>query len=73
MNVYPEWKQVQFNKGYIDFEKVFFEGKLIFRIAENVTYVYLKDIYEQERVILILSSEAKKVPRKREISINFDC
>ena len=29
--------------------------------------------YEQERVILILSSEAKKVPRKREISINFDC
>lgn len=29
--------------------------------------------YEQERVILILSSEAKKTPKEREISINFDC
>ncbi len=51
MNVYPEWKNIQFNKGYIDFEKDFFEEKLHFRVAENITYVYLKDIYEQERVI----------------------
>ena len=51
MNVYPEWKNIQFNKGFIDFEKEFFEEKLIFRVAENVTYVYLKEIYEQERVI----------------------
>lgn len=51
LNIYPEWKQVQFNKGYIDFEKEFFEEKLHFRISENITYVYLKEIYEQERVI----------------------
>lgn len=51
MNVYPDWKNIQFNKGYIDFEKEFFEEKLFFRVAENITYVYLKDIYEQERVI----------------------
>jgi RecD/TraA family predicted helicase len=51
MNGYPEWKNIQFNKGYIDFEKEFFEEKLFFRVAENVTYVYLKEIYEQERVI----------------------
>lgn len=51
LNVYPEWKQVQFNKGYIDFEKEFFEEKLHFRVNENVTYAYLKDIYDQERVI----------------------
>lgn len=51
LNIYPEWKQVQFNKGYIDFEKEFFEEKLHFRISEKITYVYLKEIYEQERVI----------------------
>jgi exodeoxyribonuclease V alpha subunit len=51
LNIYPEWKQVQFNKGYIDFEKEFFEEKLHFRISENITYVYLKEIYEQESVI----------------------
>lgn len=51
LKIYPEWKQIQFNKGYIDFEKEFFEEKLHFRINENITYVYLKEIYEQERVI----------------------
>ena len=51
MNVYPEWKNIQFNKGYIDFEKEFFEEKLFFRVFENITYVYLKDIHQQERVI----------------------
>ncbi|MFV0152547.1 AAA family ATPase [Empedobacter falsenii] len=51
ISVYPDWKNIQFNKGYIDFEKDFFEEKLFFRTVENITYVYLKDIYEQERII----------------------
>jgi RecD/TraA family predicted helicase len=48
---YPEWKQVQFNQAYIEFEKEFFEEKLHFRVYDNVTYVYIKEIFEQEREI----------------------
>lgn len=34
MNVYPEWKNIQFNKGYIDFEKDFFEENFILELQK---------------------------------------
>lgn len=46
---YPEWKQNQFNKGYVEFDQELFDQKIVFRTAEGITYCYLKDVYDQER------------------------
>ncbi len=51
INNYPDWKKTEFNKGYIEFEQALFDEKLIFREQNDITYVYLKEIYEQERII----------------------
>lgn len=48
---YPDWKKVEFNKGYIDFDKKLFEQKIVFRVAEGITYCYHKEVYDQERLV----------------------
>ncbi len=48
---YPDWKKVEFNKGYIEFDKELFDQKIVFRVAEGITYYYHKDVYNQERLI----------------------
>lgn len=48
---YPDWKSEDFNKGYVDFDKELFEKKIVFRNKENIEYLYLKDVYIQERLI----------------------
>ncbi|MET3731304.1 ATP-dependent DNA helicase [Moheibacter stercoris] len=51
LSVYPDWKSIDFNKGYIEFEQTFFEDKLFFKSDKGVTYIYLKEIYDLERII----------------------
>lgn len=48
---YPEWKQIEFNTGYIEFEQEFFEEKLIFREKNELVYIYLREVFENERLI----------------------
>jgi RecD/TraA family predicted helicase len=51
LNNYPDWKKEVFNTGFIDFEKELFEDKLLFKNHKDITYIYLKEIFNQERVI----------------------
>lgn len=48
---YPDWKKEYFNKGYIEFEQEFFDEKLVFKKQQDTVYVYLKAVFEQERLI----------------------
>ncbi|WP_299273441.1 AAA family ATPase [uncultured Psychroserpens sp.] len=51
LNNYPGWKKEIFNTGFIDFERELFEDKLLFKNHKDITYIYLKEIFNQERII----------------------
>lgn len=48
---YPDWKKAQFNTEYIEYDKENFKEAIHFRIYEEKTYLYLKEVWENERVI----------------------
>jgi len=47
----PEWKRHQFNEPYLAVDRDHLAGALTFREKDGKTYLYLKSVYEAERVI----------------------
>ncbi len=48
---YPDWKKELFNNEYIEYDKKNFEEAIYFRVFESKTYLYLKEVWENERLI----------------------
>lgn len=63
---YPEWKKTEFNFQYVEFDIEKFEEKLVFRKKDNIHYVYLKDVYEQEQLI---STQVRNLVTRNDIEI----
>lgn len=47
----PEWKRHAFKERYFDVDKELVEGALTFKTVEKVRYVYLRDRYDDERLV----------------------
>jgi ATP-dependent exoDNAse (exonuclease V) alpha subunit len=48
---YPVWKKEIFNEGYIEYDRNEIEKAITFKITEDKTYLYLNDVYNDERFI----------------------
>jgi ATP-dependent exoDNAse (exonuclease V) alpha subunit len=48
---FPEWKKEAFNEGYIDFDKNNIEKAITIKIKDNDTYLYLNEVFNDERFI----------------------
>lgn len=51
LSVLPEWKRCIFNKQYLAADKGFIGEAVVIREEEKRTYLYLKDVYDDERLI----------------------
>jgi hypothetical protein len=47
----PEWKRHQFTERYLEVDEADLEGALTFRIEDGRRWIYLKEVYEDERTI----------------------
>lgn len=49
---YPDWKKEEFNAGFIDYDQNDIEKAVVLKKdSEDEVYVYLKEVYEDERII----------------------
>lgn len=48
---FPEWKKETFNEGYIDFDRENIEKSITIRSKEDDTFLYLKEVFDDERFI----------------------
>ena len=48
---YPDWKKEQFNTEYIEYDEENFKEAIHFRIYKEKKYLYLNEVWENERVI----------------------
>ena len=48
---FPEWKKEIFNEGFIEFDKTFIEQAITIRVKDDNTYLYLNEVYTDERFI----------------------
>lgn len=48
---FPEWKNESFNEGYIEFDKNNIEKAITIRTKEDDTYLYLNEVFDDERFI----------------------
>ena len=47
----PEWKTATFHNRYIDLYQAFLNQSLVFRRMDAIRYVYLRAVYEDERLV----------------------
>jgi ATP-dependent exoDNAse (exonuclease V) alpha subunit len=48
---YPDWKKEVFNEGHIEYDKTEIEQAIRFKTVEEKTYLYLNEVYNDERFI----------------------
>lgn len=48
---YPAWKKEEFGIGHINVDKNMLERTLVFKTKDNVNYLYLRRVFEDERLI----------------------
>jgi len=48
---YPDWKKEVFNDGFIEYDKNQLEKAITFRIKDDKTYLYLNEVFNDERFI----------------------
>lgn len=51
LSFFPDWKRHQFNLRYFEVDQDILQGALTIRNVEGRQYIYLKDVYEDERII----------------------
>lgn len=51
LSYFPEWKRHQFSERYLSVDEAELAGALTFRKHSGRTYVYLRSVYEDERLI----------------------
>ena len=47
----PDWKKENFNDAHIEYDKVNLENSIVFKQKEKSIYLYLKQVFEDERLI----------------------
>ncbi len=63
---YPEWRKHTFTENYFEIDKECYGEELNFRDHEGIKYVYLKSVFENERLI---EKEIRALANRREISL----
>ena len=48
---YPDWKKEVFGIGHINFDKDKLEKALVFKSKDDIDYLYLRSVFEDERLI----------------------
>lgn len=64
---FPDWKKETFNEGYIDFDKKNIEKAITIKIKDNDTYLYLNEVYNDERFI---EENIKEIIGRGDIKLN---
>jgi exodeoxyribonuclease V alpha subunit len=62
----PDWKRHQFTERYLEVDEAELEGALTFRIEGGRRWIYLKDVYEDERTI---EATLRDLAGRREIEL----
>lgn len=65
----PEWKNHQFTPKYFDVDADFIEGAIKFRKCNDENFLYLKEVYEDERLI---ESVVKGLQQRPDISFKVE-
>lgn len=63
---YPEWKQEIFNAEYLAYDKAQFEEALHFREKDGKSYLYLKRVWDDERLI---ESQVRELLKRPDITL----
>jgi exodeoxyribonuclease V alpha subunit len=66
LSVHPEWKRHQFTQQYLEADRDDLEGALVMRYEQDCLWVYLRQAYEDER---LLEDQLRKLEERAEISI----
>jgi len=64
---YPDWKKERFNNEYIEYDKENFEIDIHFRVFGTKTYLYLKEVWENERLI---EKEIRDLIKRTDINLS---
>ena len=59
---FQEWKRVQFSENYFTVDLDHYEKALVFREYDKEKYIYLKSVYESERIIEKILRDLAKRP-----------
>jgi hypothetical protein len=51
LSFYPDWKKEEFNLNYLDFDKENISESIQMREKDSKIYLYIKQVYEDERLI----------------------
>lgn len=51
LNHFPEWKKETFNEGHIEYDKEKIEQSITIRTKDDIIYLYLNEVYQNERFI----------------------
>ena len=62
LSFFPDWKRHQFNLRYLEVDQDILQKALTLRNEEGRLYIYLKDVYEDERVIETQIRDLTKLP-----------
>ena len=65
LSYFPEWKRHQFSERYLAVDEAELAGALTFRKDNGRTYVYLRTVYEDERLI---EQEIRALAKRPDIS-----
>jgi ATP-dependent exoDNAse (exonuclease V) alpha subunit len=63
---YPEWRKHTFSENYFEIDTDCYDAELNFRDHEGIKYVYLKSVFESERLI---EKEIRSLANRREITL----
>lgn len=65
LSYFPDWKQHQFNLRYFEVDQEILEEALTLRNEEGQLYIYLNDVYEDEREI---ETQIRNLAKRRDIT-----
>lgn len=67
LNKLPDWKSHQFNENYFNVDQEELSRALVFREIDDNKYVYLKKVFEDEKLI---GDQIMNLARRKNISLN---
>ena len=62
LNLLPDWKKETFTKKYFDVDEEFIEKSIVVRNHEDNKYLYLKNVFDDERLIQSIIEDLVKRP-----------